>query len=610
MPAVWVAAHLRLRLEKLPWGPRGAFAFQAAIGGLAWWSLIQLAGRAVSLDAGWPAWLIAVLGGTASEAVIALYAGERQTLKPLVSRWLLALRLLLVGLVLGMLLQPVVTYHTESRREQYVAVLVNESASMRLNDRNRRPAKSCNCPGCTGWRASARPTCWKKPASTGRCGGPISTRRAGREMGNVAHPQRGRRGRSPAAQAAAGGCPAGAVVGASGRAGPAGRSGQGAPRAVLLFCVDTQAGRCREVARRPRMPTTRRRPKSKRQPTSGARPPTWRPPCGWCSWEIPADRLAGVVVLSDGRHNHGAPAEPLARRLGQQSVPVSSVVFGSGNRRKGAAIADVQAAEAVFLGDKIVMTARVRATGLRGQLLKIKMTCDPPLAPGEIRGEGIAAEEKTINVADDDFRDNVPLSYTPKTAGLYRCRIELQKPADDTLESNKQVERHVTVSDSRIRLLLVDNRPRWEFRYLRNLFCGRDKTVQLQHVLLNPDRIAGEGERPSVPASAARPYGEFEATVLPKTADDWLKFDLIVLGDLPPTVLDDAAVATLKKFVGQQGGSLVVVAGPNYMPHAFTGSALAELLPATFEPSQQAVLPPPSRPIAWRRRPRAARTSS
>jgi hypothetical protein len=43
--------------------------------------------------------------------------------------------------------------------------------------------------------------------------------------------------------------------------------------------------------------------------------------------DIPADHLAGVLILSDGRHNHGAPAEPLARKLGQSGVPVCSVVL-------------------------------------------------------------------------------------------------------------------------------------------------------------------------------------------------------------------------------------------------------------------------------------------
>ena len=121
-----------------------------------------------------------------------------------------------------------------------------------------------------------------------------------------------------------------------------------------------------------------------------------------------------------------------------------------------------------------------------------------------------------------------------------------------------------------------------------NLFAGRDKTVQLQFVLLEPDAIAGAPSRSVVPASVARPWGEFEATALPQSPEEWLKFDAIVLGDLGPETLDEAAVATLRRFVGDAGGTLVVIAGPENMPQRFAGSDFLDLLPAKFPPGAAA----------------------
>jgi hypothetical protein len=288
--------------------------------------------------------------------------------------------------------------------------------------------------------------------------------------------------------------------------------------------------------------------------------------------EIPADQLAGVLVVSDGRHNHGSPVEPAARELGLHGVPIASIVIGSAAPRRDAALADVRYPETVFLGDKIHFNAVVKATGCRGQPVVLKL----------VYGEK-TIEEKTIQVADDDFRATVPLTHEPKEVGIHAYRVELQPPVGDVFPGNKKVDCQVAVTDGRIKLLLVDDRPRWEFRYLRNLFAGRDKTVQLQWVLLHPDQLAGAGKPARAPASAARPYGEFEATLPPETAEDWLKFEVVVLGDLPPETLDEATLGVLKKFVGQQGGTLVVVAGPNFMPHAYADSPLAELLAANFE---------------------------
>ena len=57
-------------------------------------------------------------------------------------------------------------------------------------------------------------------------------------------------------------------------------------------------------------------------------------------------------------------------------------------------------------------------------------------------------------------------------------------------------------------VLLVDGRPRWEYRYLRNLFYGRDKSVHLQDWLVHPDSIYGIQPKLLEYASASRPFGQ------------------------------------------------------------------------------------------------------
>ena len=53
--------------------------------------------------------------------------------------------------------------------------------------------------------------------------------------------------------------------------------------------------------------------------------------------------------------------------------------------------------------------------------------------------------------------------------------------------NNNEWDFDTAVSDDRTNVLIIDDRPRWEFRYLRNLFDSRDKSVHLQYVLLHPD---------------------------------------------------------------------------------------------------------------------------
>lgn len=520
--AAWVAAHRWLPKADLPGGPWGQFACRALISSLAWWWAIQLAGRALMLGAGRMEWIIALAGGLCTEAVFALYADQRRTIEGRTGRCLPALRLGVLVLVLGLLLQPALVYQWETRIERSVAVLLDDSASMQLDD-----------PPETTRQALARHVLLDKSDQS----------------------------------------------------------------SLLAQLTDNYAVTLYRFASTPKLTDieqwqsasekegeTNRASDSASQEADDLWPQATDLTAALkeVQKEVPANRLAGVLVLTDGRHNHGAAVEAAAREFGQQHVPICSVVLGSTSPRRGAAITDVQCPETVLLGDKVAMNVRVKATGLRGQSLKITMT----------DGSG-TVDEKKIDIVEDDSSKDIVLTCLPKKVGLHHYQIILEGPPGDTLQSNKRAERYVAVSDGRIKLLLADNRPRWEFRYLRNLFAGRDKTVFLQYVLLSPDKITGAPPVARVAASVARPYGEFEATELPATPDEWLKFDLIVLGDLPPEALDDTVLAALQKFVSHRGGTLVVIAGPNHMPQAFAGAALAELLPATFAPGEQALLPGP-----------------
>ncbi|MDA7892459.1 hypothetical protein N9B14_07815, partial [Akkermansiaceae bacterium] len=142
------------------------------------------------------------------------------------------------------------------------------------------------------------------------------------------------------------------------------------------------------------------------------------------------------------------------------------------------------------------------------------------------------------------------------------------------------------VSDARTNVLLIDRHPRWEFRYLRNLFYGRDQSIHLQSVLLEPDRISGHTP-PKVVASASRPFGEANATHLPETEEEWRKFDVIIVGDIGPDSLSDQQWSILKGCVSERAALLVLVAGPEYMPHSFDSEVARELIPVKYEASRR-----------------------
>ena len=286
--------------------------------------------------------------------------------------------------------------------------------------------------------------------------------------------------------------------------------------------------------------------------------------------EIPSEQLAGVLMLTDGRHNGDSSLEPVARRLGAQEVPVSTLLIGSTQAPLDLALGDVVAPESVYLGDRVRLRTQFTATGAAGRQARIRL-----------RHDGVTVDETPVTIATDDEQREIRLSHLPGTNGLARYTIEADLLEGERFPSNNVWQVDVAISDDRTHVLLVDDYPRWDFRYLRNLFHGRDKSVHLQYVLLHPDHIAGVNPTNALPAaSASRPFGESEAGALPASREAWRQFDAIILGDLDTTVLTPEVVAIIRECVADRGALLVVTAGPRSMPHAFGPEApLAELLP-------------------------------
>jgi len=285
------------------------------------------------------------------------------------------------------------------------------------------------------------------------------------------------------------------------------------------------------------------------------------------------ESLAGVLLLSDGRHNGAELPEDGLRRLAVRHAPLSAVPMGGSLGPVDISLLDVEAPESIYLDDRVVVTAQAKIDGLRGDTVEAALLAD-----------GEKVDTVTVDVDDVKFRTELRFVHRPEEKGVVDYRVRLDPKPSELFENNNGWEFKVAVTDDRTNVLLVDGFPRWEFRYLRNLFYGRDKSVHLQYVLMNPDGIAHARRPASVPASATRPFGEAEATELPASTEEWQLFDVIMLGDVSPTVLTPRDWSAIEEAVTRRGALLVCVAGPRHMPHRHFNDVLHDLLPVSYEP--------------------------
>lgn len=285
------------------------------------------------------------------------------------------------------------------------------------------------------------------------------------------------------------------------------------------------------------------------------------------------ESLAGVLLLGDGRHNGAALPEDGLRQLAVRNAPLSAVPLGADLGPVDISLLSLNAPESIYLDDRVVVTATAKLDGFLGEKVQAEL----------VSGDEVI-DTVTIDVTDVSFRTEINFVHKPEAKGIQNYQVRLKPDAREIFKENNSWDFKVAVTDDRTNVLLVDGFPRWEFRYLRNLFYGRDKSVHLQYVLLNPDEIHRGPQPPTVYASASRPFGEAEATHLPQIKSEWQRFDVIILGDIPPNALSAMDLAAIEEAVTKRGALLVCVAGPRHMPHGHDSRVLQDLLPVAYTP--------------------------
>jgi hypothetical protein len=283
--------------------------------------------------------------------------------------------------------------------------------------------------------------------------------------------------------------------------------------------------------------------------------------------------LAGVLLVTDGANNAGAQPLESAAALRQEGVPV--YVYGVGiTSPRDIIVANLFAPDVTFVKDEATVTVRVRAQGLKDE------TADVVLKLGE---QTVAT--KTITFVGDS-EQVVPLRFTPQNEGDFELQASIQPRADEAVQDNNARSQRLRVVDAKIKVLMVEQSPRWEFRYLQAMLL-RDRRIELDCFLVEGD--------PGIVRGEDSPY----IAQFPARKEELFKYDLVIFGDVDPRHMSGTHLENLNELVSRFGGALVVVAGKRFTPNAYRRTVLENLLPVEFEGAsiEGAVEPPAEKPI-------------
>lgn len=287
--------------------------------------------------------------------------------------------------------------------------------------------------------------------------------------------------------------------------------------------------------------------------------------------DVRSERVAGVVLLTDGRNNAGSlTPEAVAARFGRKGVPIFAVGVGDPDPPRDLAVDDFRAPDVCLAGDILQGAVRIKATGYaepRDAMVRVKLG-DSVVFEKAVRVGG-ALQPGQLPEVDVDFETKVT------TPGDYQLVATVDVDPDEVRTDNNSSPRNLQVIDERIKVLYVEGYPRWEYRYLKNALV-RDRHIQAQVFLLSADPDFHQEHSDDVAP----------LTKLP-TPEQLLDYHVIVLGDVNPDQLTARREPAFlpgwfeaaAELVRERGGGLLMISGEAHAPRSYATGPLADVLP-------------------------------
>jgi hypothetical protein len=310
--------------------------------------------------------------------------------------------------------------------------------------------------------------------------------------------------------------------------------------------------------------------------------------------ELRGTTPAALVLATDGINTEGPGLLDAATYARRKGVPLLLIGLGSDRPARYLKLSDLDVEDVVFINDLVHFRFKFSASGFAGKKLAIVLR-------EKKQPDGSPAEKARIEVTAgaDGRAQEVVLPYRPTQTGTFRYTIDVQPPAGDPVV-HEPLARSIRVDEEKVRVLLVDGSSRWEYRYLRNLLA-RDKTIELDTLLQDADvdwseqgsgrvpnvvRPAGQAAGSSAQGGRVSADGPKTLATFPVRREDLSRcYDVVIFGDVNPSLLGSAAVQALADYVDRgDGGAVVLVAGQNFMPQAYRDTPLARLMP--FDPAK------------------------
>jgi len=262
--------------------------------------------------------------------------------------------------------------------------------------------------------------------------------------------------------------------------------------------------------------------------------------------------VSGVILLSDGGQNAGLSPEAALEIARQRGIPIFTIGLGSERLPPSLRVSAFDPPPRAFPGDPYTATGVIQAWGMAGYVVQVRLLSrDAEANAPADRGTGRVIDTTQVTLGADGEEVPVRFEVTPDQLGRQTLCLRVVSPESDRRKDDDFVEADIEIVDRKTRVLLFAGGPVREYQFLRNLLY-RDRSITVDVLL--------QTARPGISQESDHLLDEF-----PATREAMYEYDCLVAFDPDWRALRADQIDVLESWVAEQGGGVILVAGPVYM---------------------------------------------
>ena len=250
-----------------------------------------------------------------------------------------------------------------------------------------------------------------------------------------------------------------------------------------------------------------------------------------------------LFLLSDGHDFELVNPAKTGFAARQRGVPIYTVPLGKTGKVRDVSVRITSYQPYCYVKQKARISGAVRTIGCELETLNV-----------ELRRSDQVVQTQRLR-ASEDPEMAVNFDVTEPAVGQYEYELRVTPLDNEVDRENNRALTYLNVIDQQIQVLFLEGAPYWDTTFLQRSLLRNDK--------MNVDSIVqyAEGKARLI----RKKEGETELKI-PATAEDWRRYDVVVLGRSVDKLLGVEAVRQLEDYVRNHGGTVVFSRGRAFAP--------------------------------------------